>query len=75
MNTAISMNSRSLSGVALERALAAKLEALLRGVAWLRGWQVQHVGGAVEAEFDLLATLPLPGGGKAPRKLAGSKLK
>ena len=65
MNTAISMNSRSLSGVALEKALAAKLEALLRGVAWLRGWQVQHVGGAAEAEFDLLATLPLPGGGKA----------
>ena len=51
--------------MALERALAAKLEALLRGVAWLRGWQVQHVGGAVEAECDLLATLPLPGGGKA----------
>jgi hypothetical protein len=45
--------------------LAAKLEELLRGVAWLRGWQVQHVGGAAEAEFDLLATLPLPGGGKA----------
>jgi len=45
--------------------LAAKLEALLRGVAWLRGWQVQHVGGAADAGFDLLATLPLPGGGKA----------
>jgi len=65
MNTAISMNSRSLSGVALEKALAAKLEALLRGVAWLRGWQVQHVARAADAEFDLLATLPLPGGGKA----------
>jgi hypothetical protein len=60
------MNSRSLSGVALERALAAKLEALLRGVAWLRGWQVQHVGGAADDPgFDLLATVPLPGGGKA----------
>ena len=65
MNTAISMNSRSLSGVALEKALAAKLDALLRGVVWLRGWQVQHVARAADAEFDLLATLPLPGGGKA----------
>ena len=66
MNTAISMNSRSLSGVALERALATKLEALLRGVAWLRGWQVQHVGGAADDPgFDLLATVPLPDGGKA----------
>jgi len=65
MNTAISMNSRSLSGMALEKALAAKLDALLRGVVWLRGWQVQHVAHAADAEFDLLATLPLPGGGKA----------
>ena len=65
MNSGISMNSRSLSGVALEKALAAKLEALLRGVAWLRGWQVQHVARAADAEFDLLATVPLPGGGKA----------
>lgn len=65
MNTDISMNSRSLSGMALEKALAAKLEALLRGVVWLRGWQVQHVARAADAEFDLLATLPLPGGGKA----------
>ena len=65
MNTAISMNSRSLSGMALEKALAAKLDALLRGVVWLRGWQVQHVARAADAEFDLLATLPLPGGGKA----------
>ncbi len=65
MNNHISMNSRGLSRVALEKALAAKLEALLRGVAWLRGWQVQHVGPAADAGFDLLATVPLPGGGKA----------
>jgi hypothetical protein len=66
VNPGISMNSRSLSDVALEKALAAKLEALLRGVAWLRGWQVQHVGGAADDPgFDLLATVPLPGGGKA----------
>ena len=59
------MNIKVLSGAALERALAAKLEELLRGVDWLRGWQVEHVGGNSEAGFDLLATVPLPGGGKA----------
>jgi hypothetical protein len=59
------MNIQNLSSVALERALAAKLEGLLRGVEWLRGWQIEHVGGASDAGFDLLVTLPLPGGGKA----------
>ena len=59
------MNTKLLSEAALEKALAAKLEELLRGVAWLHGWQVQHVGGARDARFDLLAILPLPGGGKA----------
>jgi hypothetical protein len=49
----------------LERALAAKLEELLRGVGWLRGWQIKHVGEGSDAGFDLLATVPLPGGGKA----------
>jgi hypothetical protein len=59
------MNIKALSGAALERALAAKLEELLRAVDWLRGWQVAHVGGKSGAGFDLLATVPLPGGGKA----------
>jgi hypothetical protein len=59
------MNIKALSGAALERALAAKLEELLGGVDWLRGWQVEHVAGMPEAGFDLLATVPLPGGGKA----------
>jgi hypothetical protein len=43
------MNMKALSGAALEKALAAKLEELLRGVNWLRGWQVEHVGGATDA--------------------------
>lgn len=60
-----SMNRKNLSGATLEKALAAKLEELLRGVDWLRGWQVEHVGGASDAGFDLLATVPLPGGDKA----------
>ncbi len=59
------MNADQLTGVALEKALAAKLRELLGGVAWLRGWRVEHVGGAKDAGFDLLATLPLPSGGKA----------
>ena len=65
VNTGHIMNMKVPSGAALERALAAKLEELLRGVDWLRGWQVEHVGGMSDAGFDLLATVPLPGGGKA----------
>ena len=65
VNTGHIMNMKVLSGAALERALAAKLEELLRGVEWLRGWQVEHVGGESDAGFDLLATVPLPGGGEA----------
>ena len=59
------MNIRKLSGMALEKALAVKLEELLRGVDWLHGWQVKQMSGASDAGFDLLATVPLPGGGKA----------
>jgi hypothetical protein len=65
VNTMDSMNRKNLSGATLEKALAAKLEELLRGVDWLRGWQVEHVGGASDIGFDLLATVPLPGGDKA----------
>lgn len=65
MNTSETVNAKALSGAALEKALAAKLEELLKGVTWLRGWQVEHVGGASDAGYDLLATVPLPGGGKA----------
>ena len=59
------MNKAILSGKALEKALAAKLEELLRGVAWLRGWQVEHVGSDSDIGFDLLASVPLSDGGKA----------
>ncbi len=59
------MNTTRISSVALEKALAAKLRELLGGVAWLHDWQVDHVGGSPDAGFDLLATLPLPSGGKA----------
>jgi hypothetical protein len=59
------MNTQNLSGAALEKALATKLEELLRGVDWLRGWQVEQVSDASAAGFNLLATVPLPAGGKA----------
>jgi hypothetical protein len=59
------MNNKNVSGAALEQALAAKLEQLLQEVGWLRGWRVDRVGGAAKAGFDLLATVPLPGGGQA----------
>ncbi len=65
MNNSQIVNIRVLSGAALEKALAAKLEELLHGVDWLRGWKVERVGGGSDAGFDLLATVPLPGRGKA----------
>lgn len=65
MNFGYCMNMKNLSAAGLEKALAAKLEELLRGVDWLRGWQIKHVGEGSDAGFDLLATVPLPGGGKA----------
>ena len=65
VNLGYYMNIQNLSAAGLEKASAAKLEGLLRSVEWLRGWQIEHVGGASDAGFDLLVTLPLPGGGKA----------
>lgn len=59
------MNTSKTAGAALERALAAKLRELLGSVPWLKGWDVSPVSKATDAGFDLLATLPLPGGGKA----------
>ena len=42
VNTGHSMNMKALSGAALERSLAAKLEELLVGADRLRGWQVDR---------------------------------
>ena len=63
VNKLVFMNANQLSEAALEKALAAKMEELLRSVDWLNGWRVEHVGGV--SDFDLLATLPLPDGGIA----------
>jgi hypothetical protein len=53
------------SEVALEKALAAKLDELLRSVQWLSGWQVKSAREGEKSGCDLWATLPLPSGGKA----------
>jgi hypothetical protein len=64
VNNVISMNKRELSGFQLEQALAAKLRELLSQAHWLCGWEVKSMHG-LDAGFDLLVALPLPGGGKA----------
>ena len=65
MNISFFMNATKYSDAALEKALAAELEEVLRGVNWLRGWQVKRAADTAAAGFDLLGTVPLPGGGKA----------
>ena len=57
------MNTQRLAGLALEQALTSKLRELLRGIPWLRDWRVEHVASSPNARFDLVAKLPLPGGG------------
>ncbi len=57
------MNTQRLAGLALEQALASKLRELLGGIPWLRDWRVEPVGSKPNARFDLVAELPLPGGG------------
>ena len=64
MNIANNVNTRT-SGAALEAALAERLRALLGEVTWLEEAKVELLGGASDAGFDLLATLPLPAGGRA----------
>jgi len=47
----------------LEQALASKLRELLGGISWLHDWRVERIGNKANAQFDLMAKLPLPGGG------------
>ena len=59
------MNAGNLSGAALEKALAAKLEELLLGVPWLRNLKILRNPAVSERAFDIQATWPLPAGGRA----------
>ena len=63
MNKALNVNIRSGYHSALEGDLARTLAGLLGSVHWLRGWSVQP--GTDNTEWDLVATGPLPRGGKA----------
>jgi hypothetical protein len=65
VNNGIIMNTSRKPEAALEKALADKLREIFSAVGWLRGWRVERVNKATDAGFDLLATLPLPSGGKA----------
>lgn len=64
MNKGNIVNATKLSGMGLEKALAAKLREILTGVEWLSDWRVENVAEG-DTGFDILATLPLPQGGKA----------
>ena len=58
------MNIKPSNPAALERALAEVLRNLLSDVTWLHGWSVRQEEGAGR-RWDLRASGPLPGGGKA----------
>ena len=60
------MNIASWPAADLEIALAGSLRVLLVGVDWLKGWTVDHpASGMRDQGVDLVATLPMPTGGKA----------
>lgn len=63
MNYDESMNIDSLSGLALENALADELQKLLKGIGWLQGWKIER--DPPQGLYDLQVTISLPGGGQA----------
>jgi len=65
MNRSQIVNTTQKLAATLEKALAAQLRTVLAGVPWLRGWKVEHLANAFDRGFDLLATVPLSGGGRA----------
>lgn len=65
VNKANNVNIEGLSGPALEKALALELETRLAAIPWLRGWKVQLNSESTDRGYDILATIPLPSGGKA----------
>ncbi len=65
MNTKNSVNTRNLTGLALVQASAEQLREILQKVDWLKGWKVQAGAGGRDRGFDIVATVPKPGGGEA----------
>jgi len=62
VNLGNSMNPHSLRGTALQEAFASKLEELLAGISWLRGWRVKRLASSTGAGFDLVASIPVGDG-------------
>jgi hypothetical protein len=54
--------NKGISGAALEKALAAKLQELLRRVPWLGNWKIEQNPAPFERAFDLLAIANFPHG-------------
>ncbi|MGH9326063.1 MAG: type IV toxin-antitoxin system AbiEi family antitoxin [Terriglobia bacterium] len=55
------MNTTGLVGLALEDALASKLRDFLKGISWLKDWQVEKAAVPIGNGFDLVAKLPVRG--------------
>lgn len=56
------VNDPFSSRLALEQALASKLQELLGGIPWLHDTRVEHISGKASTRFDLSVRLRLPGG-------------
>jgi hypothetical protein len=62
MNIMYSVNTATMSAVALEKALEKKLREMLGRVPWLSGWKTSRNPAPYNRIFDIEATLKLPGG-------------
>jgi hypothetical protein len=65
VNIRHSVNSKNLSGTALEKALLARLRELLGGISWLGNWSVQNHPTISDKGFDFIVKIPRPNSGKA----------
>lgn len=62
---AISVNIQERPEATTDADFARELERVLGCVPWLRGWRIDRAGSARDLGSDLVATMPLPNGGKA----------
>jgi len=74
VNGPISVNDKRRTGIALERALASKLQELLQGISWLGHWCVERVRTA-DNGCDLGVNLPLANGGVVLSVVCKSELR
>ena len=64
VNVSHGMSIPRLEGASLERALSDALALLLQEASWLQKWRVEREVKAPQASWDLVASGPLPAGGK-----------